>query len=146
MASELGDEDDVVAGADEAGQASVAQGVEQSPGLLDAQRPRGGLGEVFAADLGGAEPEEAVEVVEGGEGEIDRGRLGVAVGDEVAAVVADGVVPRVGVGERVALLAPEAGVALGEPGKLAADPAGVGAAGVRGQPAAIAGNKVKSDK
>jgi len=91
------------------------------------------LEEVFAADLGGAEPEEAVEVVEGGEGEIDRGRLGVAVGDEVAAVVADGVVPRVGVGERVALLAPEAGVALGEPGKVAADPAGVGAAGVRGQ-------------
>jgi len=57
-----------------AGFGAAFGGPQQPAGLLDAQRPRGGLGEVLAADPGGAEPEEAVEVVEGGEGEIDRGR------------------------------------------------------------------------
>jgi len=72
-------------------------------------------------------------VVEGGEGEIHRSRLGLAVDDQMAAVVADGVVPRMGVDERVTLLVPDSWVTLGEPGEVAADPAGVGAAGVRGQ-------------
>jgi len=49
----------------------------------------------------------------------------------MGAVVADGVVAGVAVGERLALLAAQDGVELGEPGEVAADPAGVGAPGRR---------------
>ena len=55
------------------------------------------------------------------------------LGDQVGAVVADGVVAGVTGGERIAVLSAEDRVALGEPGEVAADPAGVGTAGVRGQ-------------
>jgi len=70
-------------------------------------------------------------VVERGEGEIDRRGLGLAFADQVGAVVTDGVVAGVAVGERVALLSAQDGVELGEPGEVAADPAGVGAPGRR---------------
>jgi len=51
--------------------------------------------------------------------------------DQVGAVVADGVVAGVAVNERVALLAAQDGVELGEPCEVAADPAGVGTPGRR---------------
>jgi hypothetical protein len=70
-------------------------------------------------------------VVERGEGEIHRRRLGAPVADQVGAVVTDGVVAGVAVGERVALPAAQDGVELGEPGEVAADPAGVRAPGRR---------------
>jgi len=96
------------------------------------------LGQVLAADPGRPEPDHAVEVVERGEGEVDRGGLGLAFADEVGAVVADGVVAGVAVNERVALLAAQDGVELGEPCEVAADPAGVGAPGASGWPSRCA--------
>jgi len=63
------------------------------------------LGQLFAAGVGGAEPDEAVEVVDGGQGEVDRGGLGPADREQVGAVVPDGVVAGVPIGEWVALAA-----------------------------------------
>src|SRR5664279_5030237 len=60
-------------------------------------------GQLFAAGVGGAGPDEAAEVVDRGQGEVDRGGLGPPLADEVGAVVPDGVVPGGPVGERVAL-------------------------------------------
>jgi len=68
------------------------------------------LWQVLAADPGRPEPDPAVEVVECGEGEVDRRGLGAPVADQVGAVVPDGVVAGVAVGERVALLAAQDGV------------------------------------
>ena len=65
--------------------------------------------QVLAADPGRAEPDPAVEVVERGEGEVDRRGLGAPVADQVGAVVTDGVVAGVAVNERVALLGAQDG-------------------------------------
>jgi len=75
----------------------------------------------------------AVEGVQGGQGEVDRRGLGLALGDQVGAVVPDGVVAGVAVGERVALATAGDRVELGEPSEVAADPAGVRTAGRRRQ-------------
>jgi len=102
-------------------------GPQESAGLFDGEGAGGGLGEIVAPDAGRPEADPAVEGVQGGQGEVDRGGLGLALGDEVGAVVPDGVVPGVAVGERLALAAAGDRVEFGEPGQVAADPAGVGA-------------------
>jgi hypothetical protein len=89
--------------ADRTGLGAAFGGAQQPAGILDAQRPGGELGQLFAAGVGGAEPDEAAEVVDRGQGEVDRGGLGRPLADEVGAVVPDGVVPGGPVGERVAL-------------------------------------------
>jgi len=78
-------------------------GAQQPAGLVGVQRPGGRLGQLFAAGVGGAEPGEAVEVVDGGQGEVDRGGLGPGGREQVGAVVPDGVVAGVPIGEWVAL-------------------------------------------
>jgi len=84
-------------------------GAQQPAGLVGVQRPGAAWGScsrrVLAAGVGGAEPDEAVEVVDGGQGEVDRGGLGPADREQVGAVVPDGVVAGVPIGEWVALAA-----------------------------------------
>ncbi len=86
------------------------------------------VGQVEPVGSRGAEAGAGIEVVDGGQGVVDGGVAALEHRGEVGAVVAYRPVAGVGAGERVAV-----DVGLGEPGEVAADLGGVGAAGLLGK-------------
>ena len=83
----------------------------------------------LAAHLGPVQPQEAVEVIESRQGQIDGARRGVPVARELALVVAHGVVAGLGLLQRIAV--PQVGVR--EPGEEGGDLGGVGRPTAGGQ-------------
>lgn len=62
------------------------------------------LGQSLPCDVGPLQPQELVEMVQSREGEIDRGGLGMVGRLQERFVVAHGVIPRVRLAERIAVL------------------------------------------
>ena len=99
----------------------VLGGAYQLALLVDRQRPRRGLGERLTLDVRRAEAEEAIEVVDGGERQVDRRGLPAAVDLQMPLEVPSGVVPRLRVGERL-----RAVPAARQPGTVGGDVLAVG--------------------
>ncbi len=88
----------------------------------------GGVRDLDPAGVGRSEAAANMEVIDGGQGAIHRGRPTLQDGLEVGAVVAHGPVASVGAVERVSV-----GLGAVEPGQVLADLGGVGAPGLVGQ-------------
>ena len=94
--------------------------------LIFGKRSRRRLLKRLAFDVGGAEAEESVEVVDGGEREVDRCRLLAPLDFQTPLEVPSGVIPRLRVGERL-----RAVWAVGQPRTVGGDVLAVGVLGPR---------------